>query len=437
MTQSMQSGGLEQDRAGRPAHILFVSPSSPWPPDSGGAQRTALLLEALSNEGQVDLCLLGRLSPDQRHELGARYGIARLLELPNEGVRRILPAVLGRIDPELALALPNRRKAAQLARIIEARRYDLVVIRYSAAACQLKALGRLVRGTPRIVDVDDFMVQTLTDARGSGRSRLRSVLMPLARLALSRIERRVLLEADGLWINGWRPQWLSDRTEKIVELPNLSWHRAANEAPPAPDGSPIELLGIAQFSYAPNFEGFDWFIREVWPIVRAARPRARLRLVGSHPRAPDLQRWRAIPGAEVTGKVEDVAREYGSALVAIAPIFRGGGTKIKVLEALEMGLPCVCSTHAASALTGLESLLVTDDPHRFAQHCLELIDNPVRRAALSTSGQREVRKSYPRSLFRDRVSTLVRQNVGNAVRGVEGSKVLGTGTDSGEFRKLR
>jgi hypothetical protein len=256
------------------------------------------------------------------------------------------------------------------------------------------------------------MAQTLTIGEGGpGRNRLRSILMFLARLAVPYVERRVLLEAHGLWITGWRPRWLPSHKEYIVELPNISWHEPPQERPVPANGAAVDLLGVAQFSYAPNQEGFDWFIREVWPLVRASRPLARLKLVGNHPRASDLNRWRAVPGVELTGKVPEVTGEYGSALVAIAPIFRGGGTKIKVLEALAMGLPCVCSTHAASALSGLDSLLVSDDPHTFAHYCLKLMEDAGWRAELAERGGRQVRQNYTRSMFGHRVSALVRHVV--------------------------
>lgn len=398
--------------ADRRLRILCVSPASPWPPDSGGAQRTALLLEALDKTARIDLCLLGKPSPARPDEPAARYELIRLPELPISRLRRIALALLDRIAPELALMLPNRDRAMQLAKRIGERGYDAVVIRYSATACQLRDLPRLAPGTRWIVDVDDFIAQLLTSGQGgSGRDRLRRILMSLARPAATHIERHALQQADGLWVTGWRPQWLPDRKDEIVELPNIPWYGLPEHRAPVADGAAVDLIGVAQFGYAPNREGFDWFIREVWPRVRASRPDARLKLAGNPPPGPDLDLWRSAPGVELTGKVPDVTGHYASARVAIAPIFRGGGSKIKVLEALAMGLPCVCSTHAASALPGLDSLMVTDDPATFAQNCLRLLEDANRRADLAERGAREVGQSHSRSMFGDRVSALVRHVV--------------------------
>jgi polysaccharide biosynthesis protein PslH len=396
----------------RRPRILLLTPSPPWPADSGGSQRTALLLEALRNEGDVDLCLIGSHPPIQAHELAAQHEFLRLPELPNSRGRRIALAILGWIAPELALALPSKERAIQVAGIIEVKAYDVVVIRYSATACQLKDLPCLSKGTRWIVDVDDFMAQMFAFAKGvSFRSLARDTLRSLAGLALIHLERRALLNADGLWITGFRPRWLPTHQQNVVELPNISWNRSGRTGSAPPDGKATDLLGVARFSYAPNLEGFDWFVRRVWPLIRASIPGARLKLVGNPPRGSILNRWAATPGVEVTGKMQDVAEEYASALVAIAPIFRGGGTKIKVLEALEMGLPCVCSAHAASPLSCLDSLQVANDPRTFADHCLKLIADAELRAELAEQGRRQVQQHYSRSIFGRRVSMLLHQVV--------------------------
>jgi glycosyltransferase involved in cell wall biosynthesis len=406
------AGPLAAERGGpadRRLRILLVTPASPWPAHSGGAQRTDLLLEALSGEGEVDLCLLAAPAPGQLDMLAARYRLVGLPPLARSRARRILLALLDRIAPELALMVPDQRRVVQLASVVAGQAYDLVVIRYSATACQLAGLRRRAPAIPWIVDVDDFIAEILTaGAGGPAGSRLRRLLMGLARRAVARAERRLLLRADGLWIAGRRPSWLPADDRRILTLPNISWHRAP-PAPPVPAPGPVaDLLGVAQYGYAPNREGFDWFIREVWPLVRAARPQARLKLVGNPPGAPLVDRWRAVPGVELSGTVPDVTGHYAAARVAIAPVFRGGGTKIKVVEALALGLPCVCSTHAASAFAGADSLLVTDDPRLFAQHCLDLLGDAARRADLAERGRRLVRQDYSRALFGDRVRTLIR-----------------------------
>jgi polysaccharide biosynthesis protein PslH len=395
---------------GRRTRILVISPSPPWPADSGGAQRTALLLEALAREGQVDLCLLGSQAALRSPEETARYEAIDLPCVRSSRLRQTILFLLAWIAPELALALPDNGRARQLAKLTSEGDYDIVVMRYGVTACRLKRLPQLAPGPRYVVDVDDFLAQLLRFAgSGTGRHRLRRLLMSLARPIMERREREALLHADGLWVTGWRPRWLDRYEGLVVDLPNIPWNRGGKRH--SPDGEAADLIGVAQFSYGPNRDGFDWFVRAVWPLIRATRPGATIKLVGNLPPKSDLASWTSIPGVRLTGKVPDVTEEYGLARVAIAPIFRGGGTKIKVLEAFQMGLPCVCSSHAASALPELDSLLVADQPRAFADHCLSLIDDADQRARLAQRGRHRVRRYYSRAIFTDRVKSLVRQVV--------------------------
>ncbi|WP_082445458.1 glycosyltransferase [Sphingomonas sp. Leaf28] len=101
-----------------------------------------------------------------------------------------------------------------------------------------------------------------------------------------------------------------------------------------------------------------------------------------------VERRSAIPGVEMVGIVDKA--EYRAACVAIAPIRRGGVTKIKVIEALTMGVPCVCTSHAANDFDVLTSLTVTDDAVLFGERCMNLPMDAAQRADLARAGFNEI-----------------------------------------------
>jgi glycosyltransferase involved in cell wall biosynthesis len=139
-----------------------------------------------------------------------------------------------------------------------------------------------------------------------------------------------------------RTPWSSGRRARIVYVGNLTWH--------------------------PNVEGLDWFVRDVWPLVRAKRPDAVLEIGGSGLKKDASgkqiipEQWRA-EGVEVIGFVEDLAKFYDGAVAFLAPILGGSGVRIKVLEAFRAGLPLVTTDAGALGLPiehGREALIGND-----------------------------------------------------------------------------
>ena len=109
------------------------------------------------------------------------------------------------------------------------------------------------------------------------------------------------------------------------------------------------LMFVASFGYMPNVDAAVWFVRAVWPALRARLPRAKLWLVGRDPPASIIA-LRHRPGVTVTGGVPDLAPLYARASLALVPLRAGGGTRIKLLEALGQGVPVVATRIGAAGI---------------------------------------------------------------------------------------
>jgi len=132
-----------------------------------------------------------------------------------------------------------------------------------------------------------------------------------------------------------------------------------------PEGK--RVLFVAGFAHPPNVDAALWLARDVWPQVVRDHPDARLTLAGSNPHAS----VRALAGEAitVTGFVSDVelARLYAISKVAVVPLRFGAGVKLKVVEAMQMGLPLVTTTVGAQGLSDLaDAAVIKDDPQHFA-----------------------------------------------------------------------
>jgi glycosyltransferase involved in cell wall biosynthesis len=141
-------------------------------------------------------------------------------------------------------------------------------------------------------------------------------------------------------------------------------------------------------------DGALWLGSKVWPLVRAARPDARLALVGREPSA--AVRDLAARDVDVTGTVADVQPYLARAGLALAPLRAGGGSRLKILEALAAGRPVVATKVGAEGLDDLvgHGVVVADDARSFADAMLALLDDPEAAERLGREGHDFVASRY-------------------------------------------
>lgn len=155
------------------------------------------------------------------------------------------------------------------------------------------------------------------------------------------------------------------------------------------------ILFVGAMDYHANIEGATFFARDVWPRVRTAVPDAVFTIVGRNP-SPDVRALAVGERVEVTGTVADVRPYYREALVAIVPLRVGGGTRLKILEAMAAGVPVVSTALGAEGLAAEPGthFLLADNPEAITQAILELGRNPAQTERLIAAGRDLVRRQY-------------------------------------------
>lgn len=155
------------------------------------------------------------------------------------------------------------------------------------------------------------------------------------------------------------------------------------------------LLFFGTLSYGPNTDGLIWFCKHVLPAIREARPEVTLDVVGLDPprRVLDLDQ---LLGVQVTGFVPDIRTKLWSATACVVPLHVGGGTRLKILEALAAGCPVVSTTIGAEGLSLVdgEHLIIADTPEAFARSTLALLDSAHLRRRLAVAGRQAVAEQY-------------------------------------------
>lgn len=137
------------------------------------------------------------------------------------------------------------------------------------------------------------------------------------------------------------------------------------------------LLFMGALRYGPNLDGLLRFVAQAWPLLRRDRPRLQLVIAGRDP-APELQALSGCDGIEVVANPRDMGRVARRCSLAIVPIEQGSGSRIKILEAMMMGLPVVSTTRGCEGLDvhDRDQLLIRDNPADFAKALADLDQEP-------------------------------------------------------------
>lgn len=151
------------------------------------------------------------------------------------------------------------------------------------------------------------------------------------------------------------------------------------QAAPSVSGNPPLIVFSGSMDWEPNIDAVEYFSRDIWPAILAAFPHARFQIVGRNPH-PRVKRL-ASASIEVTGTVPSVSDYLRSATVVVVPLRIGGGTRLKIFEAMAMAKVLVSTSIGAEGLdvTHGRNLLIADDAESFTAGILQLLREPALR----------------------------------------------------------
>jgi len=161
--------------------------------------------------------------------------------------------------------------------------------------------------------------------------------------------------------------------------------------PAEADERRAHLVFTGSMDWLPNEDGMLYFVRDILPRIRQLEPDATLSIVGRAP-TPAVKRLADGHGIEVTGRVDDVRPHIAAGAVYIVPLRIGGGTRLKIFEAMAMGKAVVSTTVGAEGLpvTHGHDILIADEPARFAQAVVHMIRSVDARRRIESAARRLV-----------------------------------------------
>jgi sugar transferase (PEP-CTERM/EpsH1 system associated) len=194
-------------------------------------------------------------------------------------------------------------------------------------------------------------------------------------------------------------------------------------SPPAGRG----LVFTGSMDWLPNEDAVTYFCREILPRIRADEPETTLTIVGRAP-TPAVRRLAADTGVIVTGRVDDVRPAMRDSAVYVVPLRIGGGTRLKIFEAMAMGKAVVSTTVGAEGLPveNGEHLLIADEPHLFARSVVRLFRDVERRRALEAAARALVVERYDWAAVSQSLDAALVRIAGAAAPQRVGSPVIST-----------
>jgi glycosyltransferase involved in cell wall biosynthesis len=182
---------------------------------------------------------------------------------------------------------------------------------------------------------------------------------------------------------------------RVSEIPtgvNIEYFTPPTERPSAG----ADLVFVGSMDWLPNVDGVLYFAREVLPLIRRKRPDCSLAIVGRTP-PPKIEELAAQDRRiQVTGTVPDIRPYLWGSAVSIVPLRIGGGTRLKIYEAMAAKIPVVSTMVGAEGLTvnPPADIRLGDRPEEFAAHCLELLADSDERRRVATTAWEMVNANF-------------------------------------------
>jgi sugar transferase (PEP-CTERM/EpsH1 system associated) len=377
--------------------ILWITLGLPFPPDSGTRIRDFNLIRQVSTK--VEICLCSLLTEDLPPEWRALQQYCETIETyrPSAPASAWSSWVQGSGSSRPLATRPFYFESfdKKIREILDSQRIDVVQIEHSFLACYRQAIPAASKAKTILSfhNVGSLQYRRIASLNTGLRAKLgfmaKAILMQgwEARIA-ARFDRSIVVSRkEGRLLHN------EDHSLRLSIIENGVDCDLFKPLPESASDPSILFLGV--LSYPPNTDAVQWFVREAWPSILSRIPGAQLHVAGHSP-PPALQHLHGKNGVSIHGYVEDPQTLYSRATLVIAPLRAGGGTRLKILEAMALGRPVVSTSIGCEGLEVIsgEHLIVANGAHDFASAVIQALSSSDLRQRIATNARNLVETRY-------------------------------------------
>ena len=396
--------GCLRSQAVNAMRILWVKAGKLLPVDTGGKIRSYNILRRLRARNEVTLLSYYGGPRDEAYENEIGEHLPGAIPVHTGGSDSNLLAsgfdYLRRLSspaPYAVTKFTSRRVQSKIETVLSGDRFDVAVCDFLAASLNFPAVlqaptvlfqhnvesslwKRQARHEPNLLKRMIFKLEA-------------AKMLRYERAAVGRFHHVIAVSENDLELMSAMTD--ASRISVVPTGVDLQHYRVARERTETANRSEPLIIFVGSMDWEANIDAVDYFFREVWPAVKQAVPGARFRIVGRNPH-PRVQKL-AGGSIEVTGTVASVIEHYREATVNIVPLRIGGGTRLKIYEAMAMGKATVSTSIGAEGLEVNDGrdLLIADSPDKFARLTIALLkDEQLRRSIEKAAAEQAARYDW-------------------------------------------
>ena len=376
-------------------NILFLSTWFPYPPDNGSKIRVYHLLRAL--EQRHALTLLSFAFDTARPDQAAPHTICcDEIEVVrcNPFERGCVARALRFLSPSPIVNAPVPEMQGLVSTALKQVDFDVVI----ASTTLMATYALMAVNIPKVLEEHNFHTQWAWERYQQQNSALGRLQSWVSWQKRRRYDAKLLSRFDLCT--------MVSHGDKAATLRILPAYQGLVEVVPSGVDCQHNHLGVAQpvpntlvfngaLTYSANYDAMRFFLTEIHPLIRQWAPDVSLTITGSTS-GVNLAGLKLDESVHLSGYVDDIRPVVAGASVCLVPIRQGGGTRLKILEAMALGTPVVATSKGAEGLAVIDGqhILLADDPATFASRTLKLLQNPALRQRLATNARSLVEEQY-------------------------------------------
>jgi sugar transferase (PEP-CTERM/EpsH1 system associated) len=383
--------------------ILWLSANLLLPLDKGGKLRTWHLMRHLAR--RHDITYVSFADPDQPESdrTGMSEVCSELITVPRRERQKSGPRFLASVARHLLDPVPYavaQYRSAEFRRAVRSTLartdFDRVVCDFLVPAINLPSQ----LPCPALLFTHNVEAEIWRRHAATAQGWLRKKLYAVQWARMQRFERRTLRRfgrvlAVSALDRATFARLYPDSTAAPVSVIPTGEDTAYFTPQPADPSGPARIVFTGSMDWLPNVDGVLHFVRTILPLIRSEQPDVVFTIVGRSPTA-EIRRLAAEPSIEVTGSVDDIRPYLAASTVNVVPLRIGGGTRLKIFEAMAAGRAVVSTTIGAEGLPAEPGrhLLLEDDPAAFARAVITLLRNPAQRREMEAAARTLVTTRY-------------------------------------------